>query len=169
MKQNKQHGKISIQLILLVFFGGGAGLFMGKLMYDMVNYMGVMTASVQVMGSNMTMMSNDMKTMREEFVSMSADVKEMRYILKELNTNIIDMNAGVMDMDYNMVKMETGISQIQKDMSDDMHGIRLSVDYMAGNVGGMNRQMGTMVHDIHRGQSSFTSPMGYMNNLMRPE
>jgi len=42
------------------------------------------------------------------------------------------------------------------------------VHLMSANVTGMNAQMGQMTHDIHRGSSSFTSPINYMRNFMYP-
>jgi len=163
---------ILILIVVAALLGGG---FMGKLMFDMVSYMKMMTFAVVTMSQDVNQMSTDMKTMREQFVSMTSTVNKMGAVLKDMETNMIDINASVMSMDTNMHEMETQIKNIQHAMAKDMNGIyksveRMSLDVqtMSGNVLGMNYRMGLMVHDIHRGQSSFTSPINYMRNFMAP-
>ena len=163
---------ILILIVVAALLGGG---FMGKLMFDMVSYMKMMTFAVVTMSQDVNQMSTDMRTMRKQFVSMTNTVNRMGGVLKDVETNMIDMNASVMGMDNNMKEMEGQIKNIQHAMAEDMSGIRkgvermsLDVQRMSGNVLGMNQQMGLMVHDIHRGQTSFTSPINYMRNFMAP-
>jgi hypothetical protein len=170
--KSKKSPFMLILIIVAALLGGG---FMGKLMFDMVNYMKMMTIAVVAMSQNVNQMSADMSIMREKFVNMASMVDRMGGVLKDVETNMIDMNASVMGMDNNMKEMEGQIKNIQHAMAEDMSGIRkgvermsIDVQRMSGDVFGMNRQMGLMVHDIHRGQTSFTSPINYMRNFMAP-
>jgi len=158
-------------LILGLVAGGGMGIFM----YRMVTHMSTMTGAVVKMSENVDRMSRDMGEMREQFVDMTVHVKNMHFLFKELTINIVDMNASVISMDNNMTLMQGNIKNIQEDMAKDMKGINQNVQWMADNVDaltsnvmGMNSQMGQMVHDIHRGQTSFTSPINYFRNFMAP-
>lgn len=50
-------------------------------------------------------------------------------------------------------------------MSEDLDGLRASVDQMAPSVSTMGPNMERMRFDMNRGVNSFTSPSSYMKNM----
>jgi hypothetical protein len=73
------------------------------------------------------------------------------------------------------------ITLIEQSISGDMHAMNQSVSSIANSLLYMDRKVGNIstdvnrmagmmsgvTHDIHRGTQSFSSPMGYLLNMMR--
>ena len=83
-------------------------------------------------------------------------------------------------MDENMNAMSNEVTLIENSISDELRTLDSSVasiatsllwmDTKVGNISiDVNRMSGMIrgvTYDVHRGTQSFTSPMGYMMNMM---
>lgn len=62
-----------------------AALFMGKLMYDMVDYMGQMTTHVAAMSQDVAEMNTNMGSMAANMASMEQTLRQLRYHMQRMD------------------------------------------------------------------------------------
>ena len=79
---------------LMAILGGGAFLFMVKLMYDMTGHMAQMTDHVAVMSTDMGQMRSQMETLVEQVTGIETSVRNMEPLAADVHG--IRENVGEM-------------------------------------------------------------------------
>ncbi len=79
---------------LMIILGGGAFLFMVKLMYDMTGHMAQMTDHVAVMSADMGQMRSQMGKLTEQVVGIETSVRNMKPLAEDVHG--IRENVGKM-------------------------------------------------------------------------
>ena len=70
---------------LMAILGGGAFLFMVKLMYDMTGHMAQMNDHVAVMSTDMGQMRSQMETLVEQVTGIEASVRNMKPLAADVH------------------------------------------------------------------------------------
>lgn len=81
-------------IYLMAILGGGAFLFMVKLMYDMTGHMARMTDQVTVMSTDMGLMRSYMETLVEQVAGIETSVRNMEPLAADVHG--IRENVGKM-------------------------------------------------------------------------
>jgi uncharacterized protein YoxC len=135
-------------------------VFVVKLMHDMAGFMGEMSIYMRDMAT-------DVGAIHDKIAIMTGEVSKIDDVVAHMDNNINALNLD--------------INVIQRAMSQDMVAMRHSVESIAHHLAGMDANMGYMTEEvshlddlmnaigvnIHQGTRSFTSPMYYMQNMMR--
>jgi uncharacterized protein YoxC len=103
----------SLTMIIVTIFGIVLMLFFAKMLFDMTNYVGAMTKSVNIMSG--------------EVVS--------------LNKKFDDMNNNMIQIKGSMSTMNENIQSIQSQMARDIDAMSTSVQEMSENMGDMKKDM----------------------------
>ncbi len=112
---------------------------------------------------------------------MATDVSAIHDKMAVMTTEVSKIDDVVANSDGNINAMNLDINVIQRAMSQDMVAMRHGVESIAHHLAGMDNNMAYMTSEvshlddlmdainvnIHEGTRSFTSPMYYMQNMMR--
>lgn len=143
-----------------------AGIVLGGGFMLMVYFMSQMNANMGAMTASIGGIYEDIHEMHDHVAIMAGEVSKLVYV--------------VAHMDENMNAMNNQVTLIQRSISDDLSQMNRSVESIAnalffmdskvGNisidVNRMSNMISGVTYDVHRGTQSFTSPMGYMLNMM---
>jgi len=121
------------------------------------------------MAANMARMTDYVGTMTRNVESMATDVHAMHQTMGRMDVSIREMDVSIDEMNKDMAEIEAVMAEDLDSMRQVMEGMGGDVRNMSFHVTGMNAQMGQMTYDINRGRRTFSTPMGYMNNIMTPQ
>jgi methyl-accepting chemotaxis protein len=158
----KDQGKLKLANIALLLGGaifGGAFLLMVYFMSLISENMGAMTAYMEGMYV-------DIHSMHDHIAIMVSEVSKIDDVIIHMDEN---MNA----MSNEVTLIENSISDELRTLDNSVTSIAISLLHMDAKVGNisvdvnrMSGMIGGVTYDVHRGTQSFTSPMGYMWNMM---
>jgi len=142
------------------------GSLLGSAFLLMVYFMALMTGDMHLMTGYMAGMSTDIKGMHEHISIMVGEVSKIDDVVAHMDENINAMNNEI-------TLIENSISNDLRQMNVSVSGIKESLVFLDTKVGNisldLNRMSGTIdsiSYNIYKGRQSFSSPQGYMMNMM---
>lgn len=142
------------------------GSLLGSAFLLMVYFMALMTGDMHLMTGYMAGMSTDIKGMHEHISIMVGEVSKIDDVVAHMDENINAMNNEI-------TLIENSISNDLRQMNYSVSGIKESLLFLDTKVGSisldLNRMSGTIdsiSYNIYKGRQSFSSPQGYMMNMM---
>ena len=128
----------------------------------------------------MSQMADNMAAMTAYMGGMYGDIHSMHDHIAIMVSVVSKIDDVIIHMDENMNAMSNEVTLIENSISDELRTLDNSVasiansllwmDAKVGNisvdVNRMSGMIGGVTYDVHRGTQSFTSPMGYMLNMM---
>jgi methyl-accepting chemotaxis protein len=162
-----QQGKVlSIKRNIGLTIAALIGSLLGSAFLLMVYFMALMTGDMHVMTGYIAGMSKDISGMHDHFSIMVSEVSKIDDVVAHMDDNINAMNNEI-------TLIENSISTDLRQMTYSVSGIKESLQFLDAKVGSIsldvNRMSGTIdgiSYNIYKGSQSFSSPPGYMMNMM---
>jgi methyl-accepting chemotaxis protein len=162
-----QQGKVlSIKRNIGLTIAALIGSLLGSAFLLMVYFMALMTGNMHVMTGYIAGMSKDITGMHDHFSIMVSEVSKIDDVVAHMDDNINAMNNEI-------TLIENAISTDLRQMTYSVSGIKESLQFLDAKVGSIsldvNRMSGTIdgiSYNIYKGRQSFSSPPGYMMNMM---
>ena len=162
-----QQGKVlSIKRNIGLTIAALIGSLLGSAFLLMVYFMALMTGDMHVMTGYIAGMSKDINGMHDHFSIMVSEVSKIDDVVAHMDDNINAMNNEI-------TLIENSISTDLRQMTYSVSGIKESLQFLDAKVGSIsldvNRMSGTIdgiSYNIYKGRQSFSSPPGYMMNMM---
>jgi hypothetical protein len=153
----QQHSTLLLAGIVAILIVIGIAL---KAMHNMASYMEAMTGHVADM-------ANDIDKMRGSFTILTSEISKFDDVIVHMDENINAMNVDINIIQRSMSNDMTSISKNLELTASYMGNVDYSMTILTKEVNQISNLMRPMAVDIHRGTSSFTSPMNYMWNMMQ--
>ena len=156
-------------MIVILLVGG---LYLGRMMQQMVGYMSAMNEHTVSMAQTLDSMSVDIKTMAQQTEGIHAGISAIDQHISKMSGDIRNMTVEMYGMhhetagiDQQIAQLNADMSNIQNVMSADLSSMRQGVDSMSYDVRYMRNSLLQMSTDIRNGSEAFTSPQHYFQNM----